>query len=238
MLFLPLPSRGLSNQQAEAPGQSGSLSKRNDDPSYLRLPIPACAPTNSSPMDIGLSPEGLSDPSPKDEEGWLRRASLNAVRNQRICSSMSADTTVRHSATGHLESDYRDGLSRSVSFDGNKEISFYHISSPIGVVLHTKIPTKTFDGCSDLDSTRGGSVREFGCINDLLSFAQRMSYPPAETIGNRKIAGAVDSVASGSVGSPVYADRSSSGCELYRPMRKLRPARFGFEEESVMNTIG
>ncbi|KAF4709161.1 hypothetical protein FOZ62_017793, partial [Perkinsus olseni] len=45
-----------------------TLNGSNDDPSYLRLPIPACASKNSSPMDIGLSPEGLSDPSPKDEE--------------------------------------------------------------------------------------------------------------------------------------------------------------------------
>ncbi|KAF4743695.1 hypothetical protein FOZ63_019541, partial [Perkinsus olseni] len=58
---------GLVHGSFRVRGDS-TLNKSNDDPSYLRLPIPACASKNSSPMDIGLSPEGLSDPSPKDEE--------------------------------------------------------------------------------------------------------------------------------------------------------------------------
>lgn len=152
MLFLPLPPRRfvqetstsavetVSHTTDRVPVESGVL--ESDGSSRLRLPIFASVSISSPSMKMGSSSASPSDPTPKDEDDWLRRASFNAVRNQRMCSSLSADTTVRHSAIDNSDKDDGDGFSRSVSFENEKDISFYHLSSPVGEVLKTKILTK------------------------------------------------------------------------------------------------
>nr|ABV22167.1 unknown [Perkinsus chesapeaki] len=247
MLFLPLTPRRssqsfdynsadptpLSTADAVPTLESRPVNSQSpDECSGIKslLPIPAFGCNSracSAPVRMTLSPEIVSDPTPKDEEGWLRRASLNAARNQRLCSTMSADTSIGISVDDSVSYEQR-AASRSVSFDGCKEISFYHVTSPVGEVLHTTIPTKTFDGCSALDSARDGVVREFDSVEDLLNLAERMSCPPTV----HDASGQADAVSSNTIGRVEAIGDSTA---LYQPSRRLRPIRFGFEEEREMN---